>query len=323
MKLVGLVVFNNQVIEDDADRLPTDMLFTPALTRTALTSVAVNGTWYAMQLVHGDSDLSQIEEKLIRMLPSGSDANFTVTSITETKVERAVKPESIALGVFGAIAALAAFAIGGLAISRVLGSVETDLSVLRALGAGPGTTAADGLVGVLGAIVFGSLLSVAVAVSLSPLSPLGPIRAVYHPPGISFDWTVLGFGFLVLIGGLGMIALVLAYRGAPHRVAAKTRIDHPRESRLLQTATSRTVGLRCRGTPFRSPVRAGPHLGPRPFPARRRHLGRGRRDHDAHVQQWAPYLGVTSRTVRVELELRADVRERRSPASPCRSEPRS
>ncbi len=34
MKLVGLVVFNNQVIEDDADRLPTDVLFTPALTRT-------------------------------------------------------------------------------------------------------------------------------------------------------------------------------------------------------------------------------------------------------------------------------------------------
>ncbi len=29
MKLVGLVVFNNQVIEDDADRLPTDVVFTP------------------------------------------------------------------------------------------------------------------------------------------------------------------------------------------------------------------------------------------------------------------------------------------------------
>ena len=49
-----------------------------------------------------------------------------------------------------------------------------------------------------------------------------------------------------------------------------------------------------------------------------RHVGRGRRDHDTHVQQRAPYLGVASRTVRVELELRADVRECRSPASPCR-----
>ena len=101
MKLVGLVVFNNQVIEDDADRLPTDVLFTPALTRTLITSASVKGTWYAMQLAHGTS-IAAVEEQLIHLLPSGSDANFTVTSITETKVERAVKPESIALGVFGA-----------------------------------------------------------------------------------------------------------------------------------------------------------------------------------------------------------------------------
>ncbi len=111
MKLVGIVVFNDQVIEDDTDRLPTDILFTPALTRTLIASKAVQGTWYAMQLVHGSRDIPTVEKALIRLLPSGSDANFTVTLLTETKVERAVKPESIALGVFGAIAALAALAI--------------------------------------------------------------------------------------------------------------------------------------------------------------------------------------------------------------------
>ena len=226
MKLVGIVVLNNQVIEDDADRLPTDVLFTPALTRTLLTSTSVQGTWYAMQLAHG-SAISVVEERLIRLLPSGSDANFTVTSITETKVERAVKPESIALGVFGAIAALAALAIGALAISRELRSDETDLHVLRALGASPATTVADGLVGVLGAIVCGALLAVAFAISISPLSPLGPIRAVYHGSAIAIDSTVLGFGLLVLIGGLGVTALALAYRSAPHRLATKSRIDHP------------------------------------------------------------------------------------------------
>ena len=250
MTLVGIVVFNNEVIEDDADRLPTDVLFTPALTRTLFSSNSVQGTWYAMQLAHGDSNLAAVEETLIHLLPRGSDANFSVTSIAETKVERAVKPESIALGVFGAIAALAALAIGALAISRVLRSDEEDLFVLRALGASPATNVADGLIGVLGAIVSGSLLAAAVAVSLSPLSPLGPIRSVYHPGGIAFDWTVLGFGLLVLIVGLGAIAVALAYRSAPHRLATKSRIDHPRDSRLLQMATSSglsasgAVGLR-------------------------------------------------------------------------------
>ena len=248
MRLVGIVVFNNQVIQDDADRYPTDVLFTPALTRTLLTSNA-QGTWYAMQLAH-DTAIPAVEEKLLHLLPSGSDANFTVAAITETKVERAVKPESIALGVFGAIAAMAAVAIGALAISRMLRSDEEDLNVLRALGATPATTMADGLIGVLGAIVSGSLLAVALAVWLSSLSPLGPIRAVYHPAGIAVDWTVLGLGLFVLIGGLGAIALALAYGGALHRLATKSRREHPRDSRLLQMATSSgmpasgAVGLR-------------------------------------------------------------------------------
>jgi len=248
MRLVGIVVFNNQVIQDDADRYPTNVLFTPALTRTLLASSA-QGTWYAMQLAHGTA-IPALQESLLHLLPSGSDANFSLTSIAETKVERAVKPESIALGVFGAIAALAAVAIGALTISRVLRSDEEDLKVLRALGAGPATTMVDGLIGVLAAIVAGALLAVALAVSLSPLSPLGPIRAVYHPAGIGFDWTVLGLGLLVLIGGLGAIALALAYRGAPHRLASKIGIERPTGFGLLQKATSSgmsapgAVGLR-------------------------------------------------------------------------------
>ena len=202
-----------------------------------------------MQLEHGTS-IPAVEENLIHLLPSGSDANFSVTAITETKVERAVKPESIALGVFGAIAAMAALAIGALAVSRELRSDEADLAVLRALGAGPGVTMADGLLGVLGAIVSGALLAVAIAVLLSPLSPLGPIRAVYHESGFALDWTVLGLGLLVMIGGLGAIAVALAYRSAPHRLATKSRTDHPRDSRVLQMATSSglpataVVGLR-------------------------------------------------------------------------------
>ena len=245
MKLVGIVVFNNQVIEDDADRLPTDILFTPALTRTLIASKAVQGTWYAMQLVHGSRDIPTVEKALIRLLPSGSDANFTVSSLTETKVERAVKPESIALGVFGAIAALAALAIAAIAISRQLRSADDELQVFRALGASPATTVAGELVGVLAATVAGTLMAVAVAVGLSPLSPLGPIRHVYHPPGIAFDWTVLGSGALVLIGGLGVTAVALAYRGAPHRLAARSHIDPPRDAKLLQMATSAGLSVSC------------------------------------------------------------------------------
>ena len=105
-----------------------------------------------------------MEKALIRLLPSGSDANFSVTLLTETKVERAVKPESIALGVFGAIAALAGSVIAAIAISRKLRSADEELQVLRAVGASPTTTVADTLVGVLVATLAGSLLTIAIAV---------------------------------------------------------------------------------------------------------------------------------------------------------------
>ncbi len=250
MKLVGIVEFNNEVIEDDTDRLPTDFLITPALTSTLIAHHVTQGTWYGMQLVHGSRDIPAVEEALIHLLPSGSDANFNAASVSETKVEGAVKPESIALGVFGAIAALAALAIAALAIARQLHSADEDLRVLRALGATPATTVADRLVGVLVAIVVGSLLAAAVAVALSPLSPLGPIRAVYHPPGITIDWTVLGCGAVVLVAGLGLTAFVVAYRGSPHRLARRPRTELPRDSKLVQLSTasglspSGVVGLR-------------------------------------------------------------------------------
>ncbi len=238
MKLVGIVVFNNQVVEDDTDRLPTDILFTPAVTSTLIAHNLVQGTWYGMQLAHGNRDIPAVEQALIHLLPSGSDANFSVTALTETKFERAVKPESIALGVFGAIAALAALAIALLTISRQLHAADDDVQVLRALGATPATTIADRVIGILIAIVVGSVLAVVVGVLLTRLSPLGPIRAVYHPPGVAFDWTVLGLGLLVLIIGLGGSAVAIAYRSSPQRLAVRARPGPPPDSKLVQVATS-------------------------------------------------------------------------------------
>ena len=82
---------------------------------------------------------------------------FHVTSVTEGQVERSSKPEAIALGVFGAIAALVALLIGGQAISRALwASVKTSTSCARS---GPTrlTVTWDAILGLLGAVVLGAL----------------------------------------------------------------------------------------------------------------------------------------------------------------------
>ena len=74
--------------------------------------------------------------------------DFYDTSIDVTKAQNAIKPEAIALGVFGLIAALAALLIAGQVIGRQLSFWAHEERTLRALGADPAMTAGDGLLGI-------------------------------------------------------------------------------------------------------------------------------------------------------------------------------
>jgi hypothetical protein len=232
--VVGIVILNNEVIEDDIDRSEGFVLLTPALIRQAgaLSPAANLPVLYGLQLERGTRDVPAVEREIIRLVPRGSFYNFHVTSRVVAEVELAVKPESIALGAFGGVAGLVCLVLGLQAASRQLHSDDEDRQVLRALGAAPAVTSGDGMIGVLGAVIVGSVVAVAVAVGLSPLAPLGPVRPVYPGSGTALDWTVLGLGFAVLVGALGASAAALAYRGAPHRVARRAPQGPSLSSRL-------------------------------------------------------------------------------------------
>ena len=151
------------------------------------------------------------------------------------RAERTLKPESIALGVFGGIAGLAALLIAGQVIGRRIRLNRDDLDVLRALGADPKMTIGDGLIGTLGALLLGTLLAGLVAISLSPLGPLGPIGAL-TPLALRVDWTVVGLGMVVLAVALGSLAVVVAFRAAPHRLV--TRLERDRASNVAHVVTA-------------------------------------------------------------------------------------
>ena len=237
-RLVGLVVFSSGVVQDAVDRLPTFALFTPALTRTLLarSSMSIDATFYNLQLVGGSRDVPAVEVAIGKALPPLVTPQFAVTSFVAAKANRAIKPESIALGVFGVIAALAAFAVAGQAIARQLWTNRSDTEVLRALGADLAMTMSDGLLGVLGGVVLGSLLAAGVAIALSPIGPIGPVRPVYPARGFAADWTVLGLGLAVLIVGFGTIAVVLSYRWAPHHLGARRKLARTQHSMVAAAA---------------------------------------------------------------------------------------
>jgi hypothetical protein len=218
-RVVGIVDMNTQVVQDGIDQSYGFAFVTRALLRRLhrLQPDQVTPVLYGLQLRHGDRGVAAVERQLVNLVPRGYTYEFHLTSRIESEVELALKPESVALGAFGAIAALVCLVLASQAISRVLRRDSEDRRIMRALGAGPRDTFADGLVGVVGAVVVGSLLAVLVAVGLSPLSPLGPIRTVYPKGGMAFDGLVFGLGVAILLLGLCASAALTAYRGAPQR----------------------------------------------------------------------------------------------------------
>jgi len=121
LTLVGTVVLNNAVVQDETDANgPTTVIFTPALTRR-LDNCCANYTFTYLQLDQGSRDVPAVEAELERVIPSKLPHDFDDTSIDVTKAQNAIKPEAIALGVFGLIAALAAILIAGQVIGRQFG----------------------------------------------------------------------------------------------------------------------------------------------------------------------------------------------------------
>jgi len=238
IRLVGIVRFSLEVIRDDFDGGLRFALLTPALTRP-LDRCCANGVQAGVKLVGGSSSDAAVEDEIKQHLPNSSV--FLISAVEESAAERALAPLSIALGVFGVIAALAALVIAGQAIGRQLRAGDDELDTLRALGASPSMTLADGLLGVFIAVSVGTILAAVVAIALSPLAPLGPVRSVYPHLGVAFDGVVLGTGVLALLLVLGSTAVVSAYRLAPHRVRQRAARRRPIPSRAATFAA--TAGL--------------------------------------------------------------------------------
>lgn len=236
MRLVGIVDFNSAVVEDDADRIPTNLVLTPALARSQ--EDASNGTWFAIRLKPGVKNLAGVEQELLRLLPTGALGQFYLTSTTEAKVESALRPESIALGVFGLIAALAALGLCLPIMARLLVNSEDERHGLRALGATRAAVAADYYIGVAASVLTGTALACVVSGLIASFAPLGPVRTVYHPGGFTFDWAVIGAGTLVLAGVLTATAVTIAVRRSNPRRADRDGTQVPVVSRVVDVAAA-------------------------------------------------------------------------------------
>ena len=250
LTVTGIGVVGTQIVQDDIDADRTGFLIgTPALDREFMP--CCTGTSYiGLRLAGGSRYDAAVDQDYVNLATSTFGAGSSQllqllqvynTAAIEAEAQGAIRPEAIALAVFGLIAGLAALITGAQSVSRQVRAATDDARILRALGAGPAATAADAALGVFVAVVAGALLAVAVAVALSPFSLFGPVRQADPGRGLYVDWAVLGLGALGLILLLGVITAVSGYRQAPHRAAAR-RQPADRGSALVRAGLGAGLG---------------------------------------------------------------------------------
>ena len=236
LKIVGIAGGQATTLFQDQDNAngQSIMLFAPALTNKLLACCS-NDMVSALTLQGGDRHLSAVEAAVKRALPKGLPFVYQESQSIITTANATLRPETIALNVFGGITGIAALLIAGQVISRRIRLRAPELDITRALGADPPMCLGDSLLGSFGALLIGSLLAGAVAVGLSPLGPLGPVRP-FLGVALRPDWTVIGIGVLTLVVVLGGVAVLASFRALPDR--ARNRASTFTSSRVT-TAASR------------------------------------------------------------------------------------
>jgi len=231
--IVGVGLFTDEVVQDDTNRYPL-LLVTPAFSRAAAPYATY--AWQGLILRHGDADIAAVKKALLAASDPGTPQFYRVTSVDTFHATQAVRPLSLALAVFGAVAGAAALVLTAQAVNRRIRADRRDLEMVRAFGASPRTVAAMGAAGPLLALAAGAVLAATLALLASPAMPLGATRQVEAAPGFDLDWTILGGGAVVAMVLLGAAAITTAMRELPNR--RTTRATAHRPSVLTRAAAS-------------------------------------------------------------------------------------
>ena len=202
------------------------MLLTPAFYRANMERIANYPAEVSVRLRRGQADVEAFTAAVQRLSGSSTLVGLISREGLATNVEQATQAESVALGLFAVLAALAALVMIGQTLARELFLASTDDVTLRALGMSDARrfaamTLPVGLVGVVG-----GLAGVGLAIVASPLTPIGLARRAEPDPGPVVHLAGLGIGLaatMVLVGGLAAVSAWRLARARPEATSATGR----------------------------------------------------------------------------------------------------
>jgi hypothetical protein len=166
---VTAIVVRPPVLTDEVDEGPVGIL-PPAATRARIGTTAYS--WEGLQLAGGTKGIPRLQTQLDRITAADHESAIIkrFDTIHQT-VQASIRPEAIALAIFGLLVALALLVIGGQAMIRLVARWAPDRVSLRGVGATRVELAVGSAIDAGIAVVFGSVVAAAGALALSPLAP--------------------------------------------------------------------------------------------------------------------------------------------------------
>jgi len=195
----------------------------------------ISYSWVGLRLDGGTEGLPTLQASLTRLTKKvGHGYVFNVRKLdtVHRQAQDAIRPQAVALAVFGGLAALALLILVSQSLAEWLQRSAGSLRTLRSFGLTRREAAVTGALGPALSVLAGLVLAVAGAVALSPLAPLEPVRQFDPVRGAQFDPTVLVGGALIL--GLALLSLLatMAWR----RTRPRLETGKPSPSGFAQAA---------------------------------------------------------------------------------------
>ena len=220
LRVSGIVRFADGIVPDNAGSAEPRALFSPAFVRQY---VAGRYPWLAISDYAGvrlkpGADLASFTRaarSLARQYPA-TRGTVDVVSLADASaaVQRAIRPEVVALAAFAALAGLIGLVILAQLLARQVSLDAVDYPILRALGASRGTLTGTSLLRVGALTLGGGLLGVGLAVAASPLMPIGLARLAEPDPGVEVNLAILGAGLAVAAIAPLLLVFPTAWRAA-------------------------------------------------------------------------------------------------------------
>jgi hypothetical protein len=178
--VVGIVVTRGSVLPvNELDKVPVILASRALFHQLGVRYLGATGAYVKLRPGASPEAFERRAQALTRRFPAtGGAAEVADEGAQAAAVQRAIRPEAVALALFALVLAVTALLIVGQAATQLLATSSLDNPALAALGLTRRQLMAAGLIKVGVATAIGAAGAAGVAVAASPLMPIGA-----GPPG--------------------------------------------------------------------------------------------------------------------------------------------